>query len=264
MGDSLAGRYFLHRLLPLSYSELSQIKSDISLYHLLARGGFPDPLLAAENTEAKRWRNQYVESLLSKDIFDLDNITNVKEMRLLFELLRRRVGSPLSYASLAEDLAISPKTVKRYIQLLESLYVIFIVRPYSNNIARSLLKSPKIYFFDTGLVLGDEGARLENMVAISLLKHCYGHYDYLAEELSLHYLRTKEGHEVDFVLTHDGDVQQMIEVKLSDHTISKSLRYFKEKYQHDAVQVVLNLKQEYQNQGISVLKAKRFLKSLFL
>ena len=61
-------------------------------------------------------------------------------------------------------------TVKKYIQILEALYIVFIVTPFSKNIARSLLKEPKIYFFDTGLVNGNDGSRLENLTALCLLK----------------------------------------------------------------------------------------------
>ena len=77
---------------------------------------------------------------------------------------------------------------------------------YSKNIARSLLKEPKIYFFDNGLVNGDEGAKLENAVAVCLLKHVYAKNDYLAEPYALHYLRTKDKLEVD-------DVVRLMELK---------------------------------------------------
>ena len=264
VGDSLAGRYFLHRLMPLSQSELTQMGITANLDHLIERGGFPEAYLAPSNLDAKRWRAQYTNSLLSTDIFDFDGIHNVKEMRLLFELLRRRVGSPISYQGLAEDIAISPKTVKRYISILESMYVIFRVTPYSKNIARSLLKSPKIYFFDTGLVIGDDGVRFENVVAISLLKSCYAMADYLAEEILLHYIRTKENHEVDFALIKDDKIQSIIEVKLTNNHVSQSLCYFKDKYDLPATQVVKNLKQERKIKGVNVMKAERFLDSLFL
>jgi len=120
----------------------------------LARGGFPEPFLSETLIDANRWRLQYVDSLLREDILDFENIQNVKAIRLMFELLRERVGSPISYSSIAEDIAISPTTVKKYIQILEALYIVFRVTPFSHNIARSLLKEPKIYFFDTGLVKG--------------------------------------------------------------------------------------------------------------
>jgi predicted AAA+ superfamily ATPase len=264
LGDSLAGRYFRQRLLPLSLAELSQVGEKTDIDRLIERGGFPEPYLAENVIEANRWRQLYVNSILSTDVFEFDKIQNIKGMQLLFTMLRTRVGSPISYQSLAEDLALSPTTIKKYIQILEALFVIFKITPYSRNIARSLLKEPKIYFFDTGLVQGDEGAQFENLVALSLLKDIYAKTDYFGEERSLHYLRTKDGHEVDFAIAHENAVEKIIEVKVSDHSINKSLLYFHEKYEYPAVQLVKYLRHETQHNGIQVLRAEKFLSELFL
>lgn len=175
-----------------------------------------------------------------------------------------KVGSPISYTSIAEDIAISPNTVKKYIQILEALYIVFRVIPYSRNIARSLLKEPKLYFFDTGLVKGDLGIKFENLVANCLLKHVYAKIDYQAEPYVLHYLQTKEKHEVDFALVLDQNIQKIIEVKLSNHSIGSGLHFFHEKYQLPAMQVVKDLKQEKKEKGIEVVQGLRFLKSLEL
>ena len=85
-----------------------------------------------------------------------------------------------------------------------------IVTPYSRNIARSVLKTPKLYFYDTGLVKGDEGAIYENMVALCLLKHVYAQVDLEGKSASLHYIRTKDGAEVDFCLTQDNTPEVLI------------------------------------------------------
>ncbi|MFM8453560.1 MAG: ATP-binding protein [Gammaproteobacteria bacterium] len=264
IGDSLAGRYFLHHLLPFSLAELNQISEILDIEKLQERGGFPEPYLAENILEANRWRLQYVNSLLSTDVFEFEQINNMRAIKLLFELLRHRVGSTISYQSLAEDIAISPITVKKYIEILEALYIIFRITPYSKNIARSLLKEPKIYFFDTALVQGDEGAKFENFVALSLLKHVYGKVDYLAEEYVLHYLRTKDGLEVDFALVKENTVMQILEAKLSDSKINAPLKYFHQKYNYPAVQIVKYLQNEFLSGDIEVLNAKKFLTSLFL
>ncbi len=264
LGDSLAGRYFRHRLLPISLSEIEQSNIPIDIDKLLERGGFPEPYLANSNKQAARWRMQYINSLLSTDVFEIETIHNMKAMRLVFELLRTRVGSPVSFQSLAEDAAISPATVKKYIQILEALFIVFVVTPYSKNIARSLLKEPKIYFFDCGLVTGDNGAQFENLVAVSLLKHVYGKVDIEAEDYNLQYLRTKDGQEVDFVLVKDEKIETMIEAKLTDASISKSLLKFHEKYNHFSIQLVKSMQNEYKAHGIKILKADNFLSQLFL
>lgn len=264
LGDSLAGRYFRHRLLPFSLAELSQLDQELDLQRLLERSGFPEPYLVEDPIEAERWRAQYINSMLSTDVFEIDKIYNIKAMRLVFNLLRNRVGSPVSYQSLAEDVALSPTTVKKYIEILEALFVVFRVTPFHKNIARSLLKEPKLYFFDTGLVEGDDGVKLENQVAVSLLKDVYARTDYFAQERSLQYLRTKDGQEVDFALVHKGNVEQIIEVKLSNSSMSKSLFYFHEKYGYPAIQLVQHLRHETEHDGIQIRKADKYLAGLFL
>lgn len=264
VGDSLAGRFFLHRLMPLSPAECEQMGVKYSIDHFLERGGFPEPFFSETLVDANRWRLQYVDSLTRHDVLDFDNIHNIRTIQLVFELLRKRVGSPISYSSIAQDVNASPTTVKKYIQILEALYIVFRVTPFSNNIARSLLKEPKIYFFDVGLVIGDEGARFENFAACCLLKHVFGKIDYLAENYSLHYLQTKEKHEVDFALTKNGEVESLVEVKCSDPQPSRGLLYFHEKYNLPAVQIVKNLKKERIDRTIQIRNANDYFKSLFL
>jgi len=183
---------------------------------------------------------------------------------LVFELLRKRVGSPVSYTSIAEDAGISPNTVKRYIEILEALYIVFRVTPYSKNIARSLLKEPKIYFFDTGLVQGDEGIKMENFVAICLLKHVLAKIDGFAENYALHYLQTKDRQEVDFVMINNEKIETLIEVKLANSTIGLGLSYFHNKYGYPAIQIVKELKREKMEQGIKLLRAQNYLETLYL
>jgi len=262
VGDSLAGRYFLHRLLPLSPAECEKVHVPYTIDRFLERGGFPEPFLASDPIDAERWRLQYIDSLLWVDVLDFDNIQNLNAIRLVFDLLRERVGSPVSYTSIAEDVGISPNTVKKYIQILEALYIVFRVTPFSKNIARSLLKEPKIYFFDTGLVKGDSGAKFENFVAVCLLKHVFVKIDYQAKSYSLKYLQTKERKEVDFALVLDQHIEKIIEVKYSDPSIAPHFRYFHEKYKLPAVQIVKELKRERMDQGIEVIEAANFLKSL--
>lgn len=262
VGDSLAGRYFLHRLMPFSPSECEKIGLPYTLDHFLERGGFPEPFLSKDEVGAKRWRLQYIDSLLREDVLDFENIHNLKAIQLVFTLLRNRVGSPISYTSLAEDAAIAPNTVKKYIQILEALYIVFRVTPFSRNIARSLLKEPKIYFFDTGLVQGDRGIVFENFVATCLLKHTFFQIDTQGRRCQLHYLQTKEKHEVDFALAEEEKLEKIIEVKLSDFSIHPGLSYFHSKYNIPAVQVVKELKRERKDKGIEVLSGKNFLKTL--
>jgi uncharacterized protein len=264
VGDSLAGRFFLHRLLPLSPSECFKMGVKYTIDQFLERGGFPEPFLAKELVDADRWRLQYVDSLLRVDVLEFDNIHNLNAIRLVFELLRSRVGSPVSYTSIAEDVAISPNTVKKYIDILEALYIVFRIRPYSCNIARSHLKEPKIYFYDIGLVKGDMGKKFENLLAFCLLKAVFGRIDYEAKNYSLHYLSTKEGHEVDFALALENTIEKIIEAKNGDSSLHAGLNYFHEKYQFSATQVVKELKNERMANGIEIVRGDSFLQALYM
>ena len=263
-GESLAGRYFHYHFYPLSVRELKDQMAPYDALDMLNRfGGFPEPFLTGSETEASRWRYQYYTDLVREDILEFSRIQEIRSIRLLLELLRDRVGSPLSYTSLAVDLQLSPNTVRKYVEILESLYIIFLIRPFHRNIARSLLKEPKVYFYDTGFVQGDDGVHLENTIAVSLLKHVGYLQDTKGEVASLHYLRTKEGKEVDFAICKDNTILQLIEVKYADDTISKNLRYFLEKLPDaEAIQLVHHLRHEQVIQKISLLSASQWLAGL--
>lgn len=273
-GDSLAGRFFRHRLNPLSIKELSvetemdsklDNKLDNKLDKLISRGGFPEPFLTTIEDDVNRWRLQYIDGLIRTDILDFEKIRDFKTIQLLLELLRVRVGSPISYSSLARDLECSPNTVKSYIEILEALMIIFRVSPYHHNIARSLLKESKIYFFDNGMVKADDGIKLENFVAISLLKHLQAIEDYKGIKTRLFYIRTKDKREVDFALFVDDKVDAIIEVKLSNPNISKTLMYFQKKYHFPhAIQLVKNLRNSRVENGIEVKKVADFLNTLYM
>jgi uncharacterized protein len=263
-GESLAGRYFSYRLNPISVRELNGILSPNEALKRLNRfGGFPEPFLSESEKEAGRWRNQYYTDLIREDILEFSRVQEIKTIRLLLELLRERVGSPLSYTSIAEDLQIAPNTVKRYIAILESLCIIFLVRPFHANIARAVLKEPKVYFFDSGYVKGDEEKKLENTCAVCLFKHVQYLQDTTGENITLCYVRTKDGREVDFALGKDDLITSLIEVKLSDRKPSPGLLYFLERLPGTtALQLVQNVRQEESIKGISIVSAGRWLATL--
>lgn len=226
-------------------------------------GGFPEPFLSASEDEANRWRRQYYTDLVREDIMDFSRINEIRALRLLLEMLRKRVGSPLSCTSLANDLQVAPNTVRKYVAILESLHIVFPIRPFHTNIARSILKEPKVYFYDSGYVDGDEGIRLENTVAVSLLKHVQFLQDAKGKEISLHYLRTKEGKEVDFCLAEKGTLTHLIEAKLSDDSVSANLRYFINRLpQAKAFQLVHNARHDQEADGASIVRAGEWLSQL--
>jgi len=263
-GDSLAGRYFHIRLHPLSVRELQGQAEPFDIVAGLNRlGGFPEPFLSGSETEAARWRNQYYTDLIREDILEFSRIHEIRVMRLLVELLRARVGSPLSIASLAGDLQTAPNTVRKYIDILESLHIVFLVRPYHANVARAILKEPKVYFFDSGFVQGDDGLKLENTCAVCLQKHVHYLQDVCGQNAGLHYIRTRNGQEIDFALSRSGRLSDLLEVKLSDASVSPALNYFAGKFPDArAVQVVHNLRREQRIKSVSVVPCGEYLAQL--
>ena len=194
-GDSLAGRFFAYRLHPLTVKEICGFLDETpkqALDALIRFGGFPEPYLRKNETYSRRWRKTLVDTVIREDLLDLEKVRDVKSIEILIDLLRSRVGSTTSYSSLAEDLQVSIHTVKHWLQILENLCVVFAVRPYHRNIARSLLKEAKYYFYDTGGVEGDAGTRLENIVALALLRELHLLEDTQGSKGELHYLRDKD------------------------------------------------------------------------
>jgi len=263
-GDSLAGRYFHLRLNPLSVKELIDKSSPYDILEKFNKlSTFPEPYLSDSIEEASRWRNQYFKDLIREDILDFSRIGEIKIMGFLLEILRSKVGSPLSFKSLSEDLNVSPTTIQKYIQILESLYIIFLIRPYHRLLSRSLKKKPKLYFYDTSYVLGDDGIKLENNCAISLLKYVQYQYDVKGVNIKLNYLRTKEKKEIDFVIVNNDKPKTLIEVKLSDKKSSKNLLYFSDKIPNiKMIQLVHNLKIEFDEKRIEIRKAGKWLSLL--
>lgn len=262
--DSLAGRHFLFRMHPFSVAELRNT-GDVEeiLQRILERGGFPEPYLADSALDVRRWRNSHLDVILRQDLLDLEQVRNIVGVETLIELLANRVGSPISFRNLAQDLQVTAQTVQRWILLLERLFVVFLVRPYSKDLARSLLKEPKIYFYDTGRVTDLGGARLENAVACALLKRAHFLTDTQGIKTNLHYLRDREKREVDFLTVAEGKPEYLIEVKTSDDEFAPSLRYFSERVAGaQAFQLVKELPKPSANRFGAVVNAAKWLSDL--
>ena len=267
-GESLAGRFFYYRLHPLTVKEIcNQLgeESQTALDKLLKLGGFPEPYLKNSATFAKRFRRIHTDTIIREDLLDLENVRDIKSIEIMIDLLRNRVGSTTSYMSLANDLQVSIHTVKHWLQILENLYIIFPVRPYHKNIARSLLKESKYYLYDTGAVEGDLGAKLENTIACALLRELHFVEDTTGSKVALHYLRDKEKHEVDFLPVVDKRPVCMIEVKVSDENFSPSLFLFHSRLiQAKPFQIVYSLKRKKSKDTARMLPAHEFLRDLHL
>ena len=240
-GDSMMGRYFGYRLHPLTIGELGGGEANLDetfrnakgisqedLRALLAFSGYPEPFLKGNERFYNRWKRERMERLFSEDLRDLSRVQDLRGLHSLAELLGARVGGGVNYASLANDLSVSPDTAKDWIATLESVYYCWTLRPWFRNISNSIRKQPKVYLWDWSLVR-DEGARNENFVAAHLLKAVHWWMDSGLGDFGLYYLRTKQQKEVDFLITKDDSPFMLVESKTSSkEPLSGALAEFRE------------------------------------
>lgn len=262
-GDSLMGRYHYWRLHPLTLDELpSGISPEEGYTRLLALGGFPEPFFMNDEREARRWRRERFDRILREDIRDLESVRNIQLVSLFIDALRERVGSMITLSNIAEDIQVSPKTAKSWLAVIEKMYLAFPIFPLVKKIPRAIQKPPKVFFYDNGDVIGDDGAKLENLVATTLLKRLHFIEDYHGYRTSLHYIRDKDGREVDFVTVINNQVTDLIEVKLSDASVSSSLKYYSEKLKpKNTVQLVAKLRKSFNQDNILITTPSEFFKN---
>ena len=278
-GDSLQGRYHHHRLHPFSYAEALGARPPSELVPgqeltigqkaqadlvstLLEHGGFPEPFLAQSARTLRRWQKERLDRFFREDVRDLEPIRELQAFQLLAELLPERVGSLLSLNAFREDLAVSHRALTHWMDVLERLYHVFRVRPFGGPRGRSLTKMPKAYLWDWSLV-PERAARFENLVASHLLKLCHHLEDSEGHAVALHYLRDRDGREVDFLVTAARKPWFAVEVKLSETRVDQALAHFRERLAIPwTYQVVLEGTRDFVEDGVRVLPAGRFLAAL--
>jgi predicted AAA+ superfamily ATPase len=252
-GDALTGRYFSYRMHPFSVGEIArQAPSKRPAQDPLAipeneykalweHGGFPEPFLRRERAHTLQWAQKRHESLAREDIRELTRVAQLSTVENLALMLQERSARQLSLSSLATALGVSPHTVKAWVDILANLHWGFQLRPFSRNVARSLVKEPKWYLRDWSGI-EDPGARAETFVACQLLKAVEGWTDLGLGQFSLHYVRDKAGREVDFLVASGGKPWALVEVKSRRDVLSPTLAHFQKVFKVDhALQVVADL-----------------------
>jgi hypothetical protein len=224
-GDSLAGRYRYFRLHPFSARELSKLPSRSDLEALLKFGGFPEPLVSQNETEHRIWQRDRMSRVIREDLRDLEQVREISLIEHLTDLLPTKVGAPLSIKSLREDLQVDHKTVERWLQILENLYVCFRVAPYGPPKVRAVKKERKLYLWDWSGVQ-DAGPRFENLVASQLLKYCHWVEDTEGYSMELRYLRDTDKREVDFVVLRGRKPLFAVECEVGEKAVGAATRYF--------------------------------------
>lgn len=254
-GDALVGRYLHFHLFPFTAGEMSssairqidpKILLEVPEQNNAARdlwetmfqvSGFPEPFLKGTKLKYRRWANSYHSQVIRDDIRNEFAVRQIDTMEALYALITNCVGSPFSAANQANILKISHNTVSSWITVFEQFFLVFKLRPYSRKISRSLVKEPKIYFYDYCRIQ-DEALRFENMVAVELYRAVTLWTDFGFGEYQLWFLRNKDKQEVDFLVTENAQPLFMVEAKFSDAAISPNLIKFQNALNIPAIQLV--------------------------
>ncbi len=237
VSQSLAGRIAYLNLLPFSLPEMQQGAYLPDDDKLLMHKGFYPPV-HDQGIPAPDWMANYIRTYVERDVRQVKNITDLLVFERFLRLLAGRTGQELNYSALAVEAGIDTKTVQSWIGILENSYIIFLLRPHYMNFRKSLVKKPKLYFYDTGLVcslLGIyqeqqlenhplRGAVFETMVVSEMVKH-HANRGILPD---VFFWRDKTGHEIDLIMEDAGKLLP-VEIK-SGRTITadffKNLRYW--------------------------------------
>jgi uncharacterized protein len=207
--QSLAGRSALIHLLPFSYDELYSYRNENpALESALFAGLYPP--IHDRGLDPQKWYADYIETYVERDVRSLLNIQDLSIFQLFLKMCAARCGQLINLSGLGSDCGISHNTAKEWISILEASYIMFRVAPYFNNLGKRLVKTPKLYFYDSGLVtylLGiktheqlsvhpHRGSVFETFVASEIMKSAYNS----AETPSLYFWRDRSGNEIDFLL----------------------------------------------------------------
>ncbi len=268
-GESLAGRKIDYNIFPLTFSEyLNQkgVENDLNfnvlekliddkkynskdqlyrfdiksiLNNILVYGQYP---YLIKNPNDEKYLLNFVDSLIFKDILELNLIEDKKLAKDLLKLLAFQIGNIINYSELANSLKADQRTIKRYVEIFEQSFILFRLYPYSKNKRDEILKATKIFFYDTGIrnaLIGDfsdldsrtdKGALFENFIISELIKQD----SYSEKNFKFYYWRTKQGSEIDVVL-EKGNSLVGVEVKYKRKSANKA---FKNRYPKAKIRLV--------------------------
>ena len=222
LSESLAGRAGIFELMPMSLSETMAQRNGQDLSRQLFDGLYP--AVSSGKSIAKFYYPSYVKTYLEKDVRDLLNVQNQMQFLRFIKLCAARIGSLFNASELAAEVGVDSKTITRWLSVLEASYLVTLLPPYYENISKRLVKSPKLYFNDTGLacyLLDIESPRqlerdkmrgplFENMVVMEMVKHRYNQ----GKDGGVYFYRDSNQNEVDILLKQEGEITAL-EVKSS-------------------------------------------------
>lgn len=237
--ESLAGRAATLRLLPLSRREISanprsrflwekrsKTPGEITisarnLWETLLRGGYPE-IVTNPQRDSNLWHSSYIQTYLERDVRSLRQIGELTQFQIFLKALAARAGQLLNITEVSRDLGVAVNTVKAWLSILEATFQIILLRPYFANIGKRLVKTPKIFFTDTGTLChlvglrdpehASSGPMAGAIFETAVLSEIFKTIVHRGEEPNIYFWRTASGTEVDFILEREGKLIP-IEVK---------------------------------------------------
>ena len=219
--ESLAGRIYYKELTPFHFEE---IKSIISYQKHWLNGGYPEALLTESISKSKRWRRSFIQTYIERDLPLLGLQSKITDIHRLFRMISHVHGQQLNHQLLSKSLGLSGPTIKKQIDFLEHAYIVRLLEPYYFNTSKRLVKSPKIYIRDTGL--------LHSLLEIDDMEHLFGNpiignswEGYVIEQINgvlpdgytLNYYRTQQGAELDLIVSRNLKPIMGIEIKFNSN-----------------------------------------------
>ncbi len=256
ISESLTGRVEVIKLFPFSQSEINRTEINFidevcsnkfnlnnipqkknDLIKRVLTGGYPEMLNRKDRQRQNAWFNSYLTTILQRDVRDISNIEKLSELPKLLNIFATRAGTLLNFAELSRSSAIPQTTIKRYATLLEAIFLIYLLPAWSGNLSKRLIKTPKLYLNDTGILshlIGFEedkvfadpnswGRLLENFILMELLKQS----TWSKFNLKLYHYRSSSGQEIDFLIERSDGKITAIEVKATSKIAAADFNHIK-------------------------------------
>lgn len=256
-GDSLAGRYYRIGLWPFTLAETARRRRApeafladplqmsmegagevAELWQTLSElGGFPEPFLAGRKTAYRRWSNAYAGQLVREEIRDMTGIKALAELETLVHLLPAQVGGLLPVPVLAQTLHVAYNTIRSWLATLQRFFAVFVLTPWTRGVPRAIREGQKLYLYDYPRI-ADEAARFENMVAVELGRAVATWNATGLGRFALHFVRTKDQQEVDFLVSDDGNPRLLVDAGAEASQPSGALIKFQAALRVPAVHLV--------------------------
>jgi predicted AAA+ superfamily ATPase len=217
VSESLAGRIGLLTLLPFQFSEIPARLREQSLY----RGGYPE-LVGRKYRGMYDWYSSYLDTYLTRDVRDISDIGDIRDFRRFIQMLAARVSQLLNMSEISRDIGVSVTTIKKWVSVLEASYILFLLPPFYKNLGKRLIKSPKIYFYDTGLVsyltgirnkqLFENGPMYGALFENYMISEVYKRIVHTRTDAEIFFFRESNGNEIDLIIDRKS-YREHIEIK---------------------------------------------------